>query len=60
MVEPTSAPNMMAKAATPAIMPCPAKDETIKAVAVELCRIAVTPNPAARPVTRLRDDAAKA
>ena len=55
-VLPTSAPNTIARATAPPINPWPAKDAMINAVAVLLCRRAVTPAPAHAAVSRFFED----
>ena len=48
-----SAPNITAKAGAVVINPRPANDEIIMAVAVLLCKIAVTPTPTHKARNRL-------
>ena len=52
--EPTSAPSMTASASGSAIKPRPAKEASSKAVAVELCRMPVTPMPERNALMRVR------
>ena len=52
-LEPTSAPSMMTRAEVSEIIPCPTKAETISAVAVLDCTMAVTPTPESRAVSRV-------
>ena len=52
--EPTSAPSMTASASGSAIRPRPAKEASRRAVAVELCRMPVTPMPARNALMRVR------
>jgi hypothetical protein len=54
-VVPTSAPSMMASAMGSVTRPRPAKDDSSRAVAVELCTMPVTPMPVAKAVMRSRD-----
>ena len=52
--EPTSAPSITASAIGSAIRPRPAKEASRSAVAVELCRMPVTPMPARNALMRVR------
>ncbi len=52
-VVPTLAPSITASAGTRATNPAPANEAIIRPVAVLLCRIAVTPRPAAAALIRL-------
>ncbi len=53
-VEPTSAPNMMARPADSESNPRPAKEFASRAVAVALCNTPATPVPTAKADSRVR------